>query len=198
VGLPVAARYCVPTGNKRVLRKKLGWPLDKPIVLLVGGGDGMGPLGTTARAIDESGLDIGLVIVCGRNEKLKAHLESESWENPAFIYGFTRDLAEFMRAADSEDYLPAIVNAGNVRFIEKDYAGAKALYNRAYAKAPDNPALLLQLSRTLFELGDYAASEAMYKRLEMVNEGLAAQYGYLGKGGSGKAAERSDSPAWME
>jgi len=107
-------------------------------------------------------------------------------------------LAEFMRAADSEDYLPAIVNAGNVRFIEKDYAGAKALYNRAYAKAPDNPALLLQLSRTLFELGDYAASEAMYKRLEMVNEGLAAQNGYLGKGGSGKAAERSDSPAWME
>ena len=100
VGLPVADRYCKPIGNKRTPRKKLGWPLNKPIVLLVGGGDGMGPLARTARAIDESGLDLGIVIVCGRNEKLKANLESETWENPTFIYGFRRDMPEFMRAAD--------------------------------------------------------------------------------------------------
>jgi 1,2-diacylglycerol 3-beta-galactosyltransferase len=100
VGLPVADRYCKPIGNKRTTRKKLGWPLNKQIVLLVGGGDGMGPLARTARAIDESGLDLGMVIVCGRNEKLKANLESETWENPTFIYGFRRDMPEFMRAAD--------------------------------------------------------------------------------------------------
>lgn len=100
-GLPVADRYCRPVGDKQALRRKLGWPLDRPIALLVGGGEGMGPLAKTARAIDESGLDIGLVIVCGRNEKLKANLESQTWENPAFIYGFTRDLPDFMRAADA-------------------------------------------------------------------------------------------------
>ena len=100
VGLPVADRYCKPIGNKRTPRKKLGWPLNKPIVLLVGGGDGMGPLARTARAIDESGLDLGIVIVCGRNEKLKANLESETWDNPTFVYGFRHDMPEFMRAAD--------------------------------------------------------------------------------------------------
>lgn len=100
VGLPVADRYCKPIGNKRAPRKKLGWPLNKKIVLLVGGGDGMGPLARTAHAIDESGLDVGMVVVCGRNEKLKASLESETWENPTFIYGFRRDMPEFMRAAD--------------------------------------------------------------------------------------------------
>jgi 1,2-diacylglycerol 3-beta-galactosyltransferase len=100
VGLPVADRYCRPTGNKRALRKKLGWPLNKPIVLLAGGGDGMGPLARTARAIDESGLDLCMVTVCGRNDKLKAALESETWENRNFIYGFRRDMPEFMRAAD--------------------------------------------------------------------------------------------------
>ena len=100
VGLPVADRYCRPTGNKRALRKKLGWPLNKPIVLLAGGGDGMGPLARAARAIDDSGLDLGMVAVCGRNEKLKAALESETWENPTFIYGFRRDMPDFMRAAD--------------------------------------------------------------------------------------------------
>ena len=100
VGLPVADRYCTPIGNKRTPRKKLGWPQNKPIVLLVGGGDGMGPLARTARAIDDSGLGVAMVIVCGRNDKLKGNLEAEKWDNPTFIYGFRHDMAELMRAAD--------------------------------------------------------------------------------------------------
>ncbi|MCL4529945.1 MAG: glycosyltransferase [Chloroflexi bacterium] len=147
VGMPIADRYCAPAGNKRTLRKKLGWPLDKPIVLMVGGGDGMGPLGRTARAVDDSGLNVGLVIVCGRNEKLKANLEKQAWENPAFIYGFTREMPDFMRAADfivtkagpgtiaealNAD-LPVILYSkipgqedGNVIFVEAEGAGVWA------------------------------------------------------------------------
>jgi 1,2-diacylglycerol 3-beta-galactosyltransferase len=100
VGLPVADQYCKPMGDKQLLRERLGWPQDKPVVLMVGGGEGMGPLGKMAAAVDESGLDVGLVLVAGRNRHLKASLESRSWENPAFIYGFTREMADFMRAAD--------------------------------------------------------------------------------------------------
>ena len=156
VGLPVDARYCAANGNKRALRKKLGWPLDKPIALLVGGGDGMGPLGKTARAIDESGLDLGLAIVCGRNEKLKAYLESETWENQAFIYGFTHDLPDFMSAADFivtkagpgtiaealNVNLPVILFAklpgqedGNVTFVESEGAGVWAPSSQLVVRA---------------------------------------------------------------
>ena len=60
----------------------------------------MGPLAETARAIDESGLDVCLVIVAGRNSKLEAELKEQTWENPTFIYGFTRDMSDFMRAAN--------------------------------------------------------------------------------------------------
>jgi 1,2-diacylglycerol 3-beta-galactosyltransferase len=66
----------------------------------VGGGEGMGPLGKTARAVDESGLDLGLIIVAGRNQRLKTSLESQTWENPTLIYGFTHQMPDFMRAAD--------------------------------------------------------------------------------------------------
>jgi 1,2-diacylglycerol 3-beta-galactosyltransferase len=100
VGLPVGERYCAPVGEKQSLRHKLGWPEHKPIALVVGGGEGMGPLRKTARAIDESGLDLGLVVVCGRNEKLRAQLEADVWDNPTFIHGFTQSLPDFMRAAD--------------------------------------------------------------------------------------------------
>jgi 1,2-diacylglycerol 3-beta-galactosyltransferase len=147
VGLPVADRYCTPPGDKRALRRKLNWSVEKPIVLLVGGGEGMGPLAKTARAIDESGLDLGLVIVCGRNEKLKAALESQPWENPTFIYGFTREMPDFMRAADVivtkagpgtiaealNAHLPIILYSkvpgqedGNVTFVESEGVGVWA------------------------------------------------------------------------
>ncbi|MBK9006529.1 MAG: glycosyltransferase [Anaerolineae bacterium] len=147
VGLPVADKYCKPLGRKSTLRKKLGWTLDKPIVLLVGGGEGMGPLAKTARAIDASGLDVGLVIVCGRNQRLKATLEAERWENPTFIYGFTRDMPDFMRASDFivtkagpgtiaealNAELPIILYSklpgqedGNVTFVEEEGAGVWA------------------------------------------------------------------------
>lgn len=100
VGQPIAARYCVPAGDKNELRDKLGWPRDKFIAVLVGGGEGMGPLAQTARAIDESGLDVAQVVVAGRNERLKASLEQVDWRVPTIVYGFTRDMPDFMRAAD--------------------------------------------------------------------------------------------------
>jgi 1,2-diacylglycerol 3-beta-galactosyltransferase len=100
VGQPVSQLCSVPVGDKAFLRVRLGWPQGKKIVLLVGGGEGMGPLAETARAIDESGLDVCIVIVAGRNSKLEAELKEQTWENPAFIYGFTRDMSDFMRAAD--------------------------------------------------------------------------------------------------
>lgn len=100
VGQPIAAKYCAPVGDKLALRRALGWPEDNFTVVAVGGGDGMGPLAQTARAIGESGLDVSLVVVAGRNERLKNSLQKMNWSIPAFIYGFTRDLPDFMRAAD--------------------------------------------------------------------------------------------------
>jgi len=100
VGQPVARKYCVPGGDKAVLREKLGWPREKFTVLAVGGGEGMGPLGQTARAIADSGLDVALAIVAGRNERLKSSLEKTHWQVPTLIYGFTKELPDFMRAAD--------------------------------------------------------------------------------------------------
>lgn len=100
VGLPVSERCSAPLGDKRRLRAKFGWPQDKLIALLVGGGEGMGPIAETARAIDESGLDVGQVVVTGRNTKLQTELKEQTWENPTFVYGFVREMPDFMRAAD--------------------------------------------------------------------------------------------------
>lgn len=100
IGLPVADRFCRPGDDLPTIRQRLGWPLDKPMAVLVGGGEGMGPLAQTAKAIADSQLDLGLAVICGRNQKLKTELEAKSWPMPTFIYGFVREMPDFMRAAD--------------------------------------------------------------------------------------------------
>lgn len=66
---------------------------DLPAVLLMGGGEGMGPVKKTAKALGESLYDkesnkpIGqLIIICGRNKNLAMTLESEQWKIPVKVF----------------------------------------------------------------------------------------------------------------
>lgn len=100
VGLPVAQRFCQPLESSQSFRGRMGWPQELPVILLSGGGDGMGTLAKTARAISDAHLNAALVIVTGRNHKVKAQLEAEDWSLPTFIYGFTHEMPNFMCSAD--------------------------------------------------------------------------------------------------
>ncbi len=99
-GLPILLRCDEPPHDKPLLRQQLGWLPGKFTILLVGGGEGMGPLAETAEAIDRSDLDLSLVIVTGRNAKLEAELKERHWKCPTRIYGFTHEMPSFMHAAD--------------------------------------------------------------------------------------------------
>lgn len=63
-----------------------------PAVLLMGGGEGMGPVKKTAKSLGESLFDkqlnkpIGqLIIICGRNETLASTLQSLDWKIPVKV-----------------------------------------------------------------------------------------------------------------
>ncbi len=100
VGLPVAARFSQATEGSDSIRARLGWPPDRPMVLVLGGGDGLGPIEAAVQAVATSGLRLGLAVVTGRNRELKARLEAGSWPVPTFVYGFIDQMPAFMRAAD--------------------------------------------------------------------------------------------------
>ncbi len=100
IGLPVAARCCEPVGDRAALRARLGWPAEGPAVLLVGGGEGMGPLETIAEALAAARLPITLIVVAGRNRALRERLQRRRWPIPVRVYGFVQRMPDFMRAAD--------------------------------------------------------------------------------------------------
>ncbi|KAK4760140.1 hypothetical protein SAY87_023271 [Trapa incisa] len=106
-GLPVRPSFVKPVKLKDELRRELGMDEDLPAVLLMGGGEGMGPIEKTARALGEALYDehlmrpIGQVlIICGRNKKLASRLLSIDWKVPFQVKGFINKMEECMGACD--------------------------------------------------------------------------------------------------
>jgi 1,2-diacylglycerol 3-beta-galactosyltransferase len=99
-GLPVHPRFAEGLPEKAEARATLGWDATLPTLLAVGGGDGMGPLYKTVRAINARKLKCQLVIIAGRNKLLKDKLEQSRWNQPTHVYGFVNDMPRLMAAAD--------------------------------------------------------------------------------------------------
>jgi 1,2-diacylglycerol 3-beta-galactosyltransferase len=100
MGLPVADRFCIPASDSHLLREQHGWPRDLPIVLLVGGGEGMGPLEKIVESFVATRMKAGLAVITGRNQKLFERLKARHWPVPIFVYGFVRNMPDYMGAAD--------------------------------------------------------------------------------------------------
>lgn len=100
VGLPVSARFCDANGDPRSIRARLQWPDDRPVILLMGGGEGMGPLESIAEAIVRERLPVFLAVVTGRNRALQQRLTAKRWTGSTRIYGYVNEIPDFMRAAD--------------------------------------------------------------------------------------------------
>lgn len=100
VGMPVSARFALPPPDRAELRSRLGWSAQRTVVMLVGGGEGMGPLEEMALALDGSRMELELALICGRNAALRRRLEAHPWRQRCHVYGFVSEMPSFMHAAD--------------------------------------------------------------------------------------------------
>jgi 1,2-diacylglycerol 3-beta-galactosyltransferase len=100
VGQPISDQYCHPTAPKAQLRAKLGWPKTTPVVLMVGGGEGMGPIEEVVRAVDAAHLDLMMVVIAGRNESLQQNLIAKPLMGVHQVLGFVETMPDLMNAAD--------------------------------------------------------------------------------------------------
>lgn len=117
-GLPVHPRFVESLPSKADARDSLGWKPHLPTILMISGGDGMGPVYETARAINALHLPCQLAIVAGRNRALKRRLDHSTWNQPTFIYPFVRQMPRLMAAADI-----LVTKAGPATIMEACLAG---------------------------------------------------------------------------
>jgi 1,2-diacylglycerol 3-beta-galactosyltransferase len=107
LGLPVDDSFSspAPAGSaRRSLRTRLGVSPDRFTVLLSGGGEGSGGLPRRAQALLDTLPGVDVVVICGRNEKARAFLDSLRVSSPhgsrLRVLGFVRNMPDWMRACD--------------------------------------------------------------------------------------------------
>lgn len=197
VGQPIADRFRRPPAQKEELREELGWHKDRLIVLMVGGGEGMGPIEETVHAVDQARLDLSMVIIAGRNEVLRNSLENADLQTDAIVYGFVDNMPELMNAADiiltkagpgtiSEAFtagLPIILYSrmpgqeeGNVDYVVEKGAGVWAPYPEQVVTALrywiDHPDERKKTARTSKKLARPDASRDIAQRIVSTLKGF--------------------------
>jgi len=92
--------YDPPVEERAAGRARLGLRADLPTALILFGGHGSNVMLEIAEHLDRSNLDVQLIFVCGKNEKLANALRARKWRVPSFVEGFTARVNEYMHLAD--------------------------------------------------------------------------------------------------
>lgn len=104
-GIPLRPTFGRVTSSAREMRDQLGLDPAHPTVLFMGGGDGAGRLAEVVGACDavvrSRGKEVTrFVVICGRNESLRASFEAREWRGPTTILGQVANVHEWMTASD--------------------------------------------------------------------------------------------------
>ncbi|TFG60246.1 MAG: hypothetical protein E4H36_12395 [Spirochaetales bacterium] len=104
---------------------------------------------------------------------------------------------EFKKALGQNNNLFALINLGNIYFMEKKMDQSLAFYNRAYEIEPGNKNVLLSLARVNHELENYGLVKKLYAELKQKDSNLALQFAYLDLRGE-EASRAADISAVKE
>lgn len=99
-GIPIHSQFFAQY-DKKQLRGQIGLEPDLPVILLMGGGLGMGPLDSVFKTLG-SGASYQLICVAGANTTLREKLDSmaKSMSCRVKIYGFVDNIHVLMAASD--------------------------------------------------------------------------------------------------
>lgn len=157
-GLPVHPDFAQPPADRAALRRALGWDPERPTVLVLAGGAGIGPLVEIAEQVARRCPFAQTAVVTGKNKEAYQRLVERSWPIPTHVYGFTEQIPALMHASDvlvsraggltvSEGLasgLPIIIygivpgqERGNLTYVETHEAGL-------YAEEPEDVGAILE------------------------------------------------------
>ncbi len=98
-GIPISAKFSAKIDGLNV-RKTHGLRDDLPIILVLSGGFGMGPVAGILAELDKVARPFQTLVVTGKNEELRRELAAQDRKHPTHVLGFTRVMHELMAVAD--------------------------------------------------------------------------------------------------
>jgi len=96
-GIPINKRFAHKTDRGKAA-ENLGFRKNAPIVLVMGGTQGLGPIKEVVWLLDNTGLDLQLAVVTGTNRKLFRWLNARKrrFKNPVRIFQYVHNIDELM------------------------------------------------------------------------------------------------------
>lgn len=101
LGIPFDPKFNEALDKGKLLLKYKLNP-DIPIVLIMGGGQGLGPIKTIVRTLERTKSDIQEIVVAGTNKKLYKSLKRriKKYKNKILLFGYAQHINELMHLAD--------------------------------------------------------------------------------------------------
>ncbi len=81
-------------------RQRLGLEPDCMTGIVLFGGHGSRVMLDIVKRLDESGMDVQLILICGHNQKLQADLNALPTRKPKLVLGFTENVEHYMGLSD--------------------------------------------------------------------------------------------------
>jgi processive 1,2-diacylglycerol beta-glucosyltransferase len=101
-GIPVNPAFGDPHPDRTSLRERLGLPVDRSIVLLMGGGLGIGPLETMMQALDKVNAPLCATAIVGRSSRTEQRVleYAHRIHYPLRVVRFVNNVHDYMHASD--------------------------------------------------------------------------------------------------
>lgn len=101
-GIPIRPEFFNPVDTDSI-RRRLGLETDVPTLLVMGGAYGvLGDITQICEELFASKRRIQVIVVCGRNTRMRAQVEqlAQEAQNPVWVFGFSREIHELMAVSD--------------------------------------------------------------------------------------------------
>jgi Glycosyltransferase family 28 C-terminal domain len=92
--------YAPQEGDRREERRRLGLDPDLPTGLVLFGGEGSNVMFPIAQRLGNSSTNLQLILICGRNQRLRERLKALKTRNTLFVEGFTKEIPHYMHLGD--------------------------------------------------------------------------------------------------
>ena len=101
LGIPFDPQFNEPL-DKNELFQKLKLNPDIPTVLIMGGGQGLGPIKTIIKSLEKVKREIQEIVVCGTNKKLYKSLKRriKKYKKEISLFGYILNINELMRMSE--------------------------------------------------------------------------------------------------
>ena len=182
LGIPIDPRFLEPV-DRDALARRWGLNLEQPVLLIMGGGSGFGPLRDVVRHLDRLPLPCQLVVLTGTNRSLYTWLTRQRFRHRLLAFGYTESVPQLMGIATLLISKPgglttAEALAKGVPLVMVNPIPGQEAYNARYllvngaAVQADSPETVRQTVLDL--LDDPARIEALRRRIREVAHPTAA------------------------